>query len=244
MENYFNFIIIISLLLLKFSCYELHYFEFTLVNNNMKTATFISPTKNSFGDIYIVTGNDEDSQEKKNIRYVMYIDSNTLSLIHLKDYESLRGFYGGEAFSFSAKNQYLFIPAFSGNPPSGSFEINNLAKESGTIGTIYNDDSIYGLRRSFIEANSNYFFIHYDNNNHLYAKKMEIDGYDSVSDSPNFKIVETNKEINVKYNEMISCDLTNNRYYILCAYFDQNKEIHIVAFNNINRIIKILWKAF
>lgn len=73
---------------------------------------------------------------------------------------------------------------------------------------------------------------------------MEIDGYDSVSDSPNFKIVETNKEINVKYNEMISCDLTNNRYYILCAYFDQNKEIHIVAFNNINRIIKILWKAF
>ena len=65
---------------------------------------------------------------------------------------------------------------------------------------------------------------------------MEIDGYDSVSDSPNFKIVETNKEINVKYNEMISCDLTNNRYYILCAYFDQNEGIHIVVFNNMLKI--------
>ena len=233
MENYFTFIIIISLLLLRCLCYELHNFEFTLVDKNMKTATFISPTKNFFGDIYIVTGNDEDLPEKKSQRYIMYMDLNTMSLITKSIYNSDRGFYGGEAFFFSAKNDYLFIPAFSGNPSSSSFEVHNLAKKGGTIGTLYNDDSIYGLRRAFIQANSYYYFIHYDNNNHLYAKKMEINGYDDESDSPNFKIVEENKEIYGKYNEMISCDLTSNRYYILCAYFTER--INIAVFNSMLR---------
>ena len=66
MEFDFNFIILILLYITICSCNELHYFEFNLVKENMKTGTFISPTKRSDGRyLYIVTGDDEDLPEKK-----------------------------------------------------------------------------------------------------------------------------------------------------------------------------------
>lgn len=57
-----------------------------------------------------------DFPENKNTRYVMKVDLDTLSLNLMGYYSTLRGFYGSDAFSFAAKNQYLFIAAFSGQP--------------------------------------------------------------------------------------------------------------------------------
>ena len=241
MVFYFNFIFLILLYLpnlTKYLCNELHYFEFNLVADSMKTSTYISLTKSSDGYLYILTGNDEDFPNRNNRRYLLKMDLETLSLHLSHNYSTLRGFYGGEIFSFSAKNKYLFIPTYSGPPLLGSLEILNLEIKTYTIGTINNDSSIYGRRRSFMKSGSYYYFIHLDNKKQLYAKKMKIDGYDDVSDSPKFKIIQENKEINTKSREMISCDLTYDKNYILCAYYDEYEQVRVAVFNSALKIEK------
>ena len=232
MKVKFNFIFLTLIYFTSYLCYESNNFEFNLVSTEIQTGTFISPTISKDGYLYIVTGNDEDLPNKQNIRFIMRIDLDTMSLSYWIAYQTFRGFYGGEAYAFSAKNNYLFIPAISGKPQLGSYELINLGTNSGNFGAMKNDSSIYGIRRSFIQAGSYYYFMHLSNTNYLYIKKMQISKYSTDGDFPIFKIVKEYKTTPVKSKAMISCDMTLDKKYILCAFHNQENRTILKAFDS------------
>lgn len=99
---------------------------------------------------------------------------------------------------------------------------------------IWEDSSICGIRRSFKKAGYFYYFAHLDcnngENNYLFIKKMVIDYYkDNI---PHFEIIKTNNELKVLINSDISCDLTKDNNYIICAYYTDNDTVNISVFNN------------
>ena len=63
-----------------------YYFNFELVDENMKQGTFISPTISEDGYLYIVTGHDEDLKNNQSQRYIIKYDINTSSLIEQYHY--------------------------------------------------------------------------------------------------------------------------------------------------------------
>ena len=139
-------------------------------------------------------------------------------------YNTSFGFYSGEAYAFLDKSQYLFISLYRSKNDSRSYAIRDIRGE----GFIWGDSSICGYPRFFKKAGYYYYFIHLDCDNHsIYIKKLEIAYYkDNI---PRFEIIKTNKELMV--NGMLSCDLTNDNNYIICAYYSEKYNISISVFD-------------
>ena len=226
-----NYKISFILLILIFSSNKVNnsdstenYFNFNLVDEEMKPGRFISPTISEDGYLYIVTGHDEDFKDNLSQRYIIIYDINTVSFVKKIIYNTSFGFYSGEAYAFLDKSQYLFISSYRSKNDSRSYAIRDIRGE----GFIWGDSSICGYPRFFKKAGYYYYFIHLDCDNHsIYIKKLEIAYYkDNI---PRFEIIKTNKELMV--NGMLSCDLTNDNNYIICVYYSEKYNISISVFD-------------
>ena len=202
-----------------------YYFNFTLVDDTMKEGTFISPTISEDGYLYIVTGHDEDIKNNQSQRYIIKYDIETSSLVEQYHYNLSYGFYAGEAYAFNDKSQYIFSSSFSDSNDSHNYEVRHLK----TYGINWQDNSIYGERRFFKKAGPSYYFVHYDENNFIYMKKMAIAYY--VNYIPYFEIIKERKIGPYKRVNMISCDLTKDNNYILCSFFDDDLKVSLSAFD-------------
>ena len=201
----------------------INYFNFQLIDENVKPNSHISTTVSEDGYLFIVSGKYENLEDNLNQRFITIYNINTSSFVKKYVYNTSFGFNWGEAYAFTDKSQYLFI-----STSGGSYAIRDIRDDGGKI---WNDTSIYGYRRFFKKADSFYYFAHIDaeNKNYLFLKRMEIDYYkDNI---PHFEIVKTSKEIEVDNTPIITCDLTNDNNYIICAYYSQNQNISISAFD-------------
>ena len=207
-----------------------NYFSFNLVDEEMKKGSFISPTLSEDGYLYIVTSHDEDLKANLSQRYIIIYDINSVSFVNKIVYDSSFGFYSGQAYAFLDKSQYLFISSFNGIRCSGSYAIRDI--KGG--GTIWEEPSICGFNRFFKKAGYYYYFIHLDCDNYsIFIKKLEIAYYkDNI---PRLEEISTNNQIQVYHENildaMISCDLTYDNNYIICAYYPEKNNINIVVFN-------------
>ena len=203
-----------------------YYFNFELVDENMKQGTFISPTISEDGYLYIVTGHDEDLKNNQSQRYIIKYDINTSSLIEQYHYNLSYGFYAGEAYAFNDRSKYIFTSSFSNEKnDSRNYEIRHLNSYS----INWQDNSIYGIRRFFRKAGSFYYFFHFDENNFFLQKKMAIAYY--VNYIPYFEIINETRRFKTENTAMLSCDLTKDNKYILCAYFVDDVKVVIVGFD-------------
>ena len=208
-----------------------NYYYFNLVDEEMKTGNYISPTISEDGYLYIVTGNNEDLKANLSQRYIIIYDINSASFVKKIVYNTSFGFYSGEAYAFLDKSQYLFISSFNGTLGSGSYAIRDIRGE----GSIWGDSSICGYNRFFKKAGNYFYFIHLDcENDSIFIKKLEIAYYKNYI--PRFEIINTNNEVKI-YHEpitdaIISCDLTNDNNYIICAYYPKEYNISVSVFDN------------
>ena len=218
------FLIIFSLKEVTNSDFTQNYFDFILINDTMNTGTYISPTISEDGYLYIVTGHDEDFDNDQSERYYVIYDIKTSSLIEKRLYYTSQGFSNGEAYAFIDKYQYFFISTYSKATGVSTYEAKKIRENKKE----WIDNSIYGYRRSFKKADSVFYFMHPDRDLYLNVKKMTITYY--IDNIPYFETIKTNKDIKLKSNEMISCDLTKDYNYILCAYFSEEQKASVSVF--------------
>ena len=209
-----------------------NYFSFKLVDENMKLAYSIIPTISEDGYLYIVTGS-FNLESNLSQRYIITYDINSATLIKEYRYNTSFAFGHGEAYAFIGKSQYLFINTNS------RFGVRDII---GGEEKIWEDSSICGTERFFKKVGYFYYFAHLDchnnENNYLFIKKMEIDYYkDNI---PHFEITKANNELKVAKNLDISCDLTKDNNYIICAYYTENYNTYNISISAFNKELELL----
>ena len=157
---------------------------------------------------------------------------NSASFVEKINYESDFGFWRGEP-SVIEDSKYLFITTFyedSNGNYYGSNEFFGL-KDEKTVQKI--DYSLHGYRRDFKKVGNNYYIIHLyeDNGWKLLIKKRNIVYKNNF---PELNEVNNNKEQEIRYQAMISCALTNDNNYILCAYYSGEIYISITLYSTYN----------
>ena len=101
------------------------------------------------------------------------------------------------------------------------------------------DNKIHGYRRDYKKAGTYYYLMYLDyvdNSWRLGIIKMTLTENDNYY--PTYKIQKETTQIQIVYQAMISCDLTEDNKYILCAYFyyvnynDETTYVEISVFND------------
>ena len=209
-------------------------FSIILADENMRNGTYIRPAISEDGYLYLVTGEDDETNVKRQ-RYVIKYDINSASFVETIKYESDFGFWRGEP-SVIEDSKYLFITTFyedSNGNYYGSNEFFGLNDEK-TVQKI--DYSLHGYRRDFKKVGNYYYIIHlyWDNSWKLLIRKNNIVYKNNF---PQFNEVNNNKEQEIRYQAMISCALTSDNNYILCAYYSGEIFISITVYSTYNLAI-------
>jgi len=188
----------------------------SLVFQEGKEEAYIHQAVNTKGDIYIMASEKYNSTHSLRI-YIIY-EYKTSSLLSRVQILSQFNFCGGESFIFGNNEEFIFTSTvISDDPAQGSFNAFNINKLITYTG-IYN---FYGYRRVFIKAEPYYYLINIYSDYktfHLRKTKFTFDG----NNDPSMEIIKDIKKDN--YNiypriKMISCDITKNKDYILCATY-------------------------
>ena len=231
MKNYFLLIFFFFFFLKKIT--STNYISFKRVYEKGKFAgTYIRPAISEDGYLYIITGENTDENEKGK-RYIIKYDINTAKYIKTITYESNYGFWRGEPHIIGSKSQYLFITTYweyDGGGSFASFEFFNLNNELNYQQKNYR---IHGYRRDYKKAGSYYYLMYLDNVDYswrLGIRKMTLTENDNYF--PTFNDQKTTSSVQIRYQAMISCDLTADYKFILCAYFYENTYVEISVFND------------
>ena len=209
---------------------ETHLFSLIYAYDRMSPATYIRPVSNN-DKLYIVTGEDDINYGNKRHRYIIIYDIETASYLKTITYESDFGFWRGEPYLIGENSEYLFITTFNDeNTFKSSFEIFDISKQTKEERV---DSVVNGYRRAFIKAGSFYYWMNLKqidgDGNYISIKKMKI----SYSyNFPQLEIIKSNdKAVKIVYQAMISCDITKNNNYILCAYYSEESKVAVSVFN-------------
>ena len=85
-----------------------------------------------------------------------------------------------------------------------------------------------------------YAYTNNNNKNSFVITKMELAIQTSNSDTPFYKIIKTSTLIPIRSSqEMISCDFTNDKENILCAYISEDKSFTISVHNKYLQLIHV-----
>ena len=223
----FPIIIIIFYLLNIFSSKNIseNNFVINLIDENMRTGTYVRPILSEKGYLYIISGEDFPENEDKK-RYILKYDTISGGLIETKTFYSKYGFWRGEVAVTGDNSENIIITTFDDEKINDrTFEI--YGKEKYDIGIF----KIYGYRRTLKKIGSYYYYAYLnpDNQKTLIINKIKlIDNYPFYQ---SLKTTQNNIEF-IQYQSMISCDFTEDNNFILCAYFNQNKRFAIAIFNS------------
>ena len=207
---------------------SINQFKLRLVDENMKIGTYIRPILSENNYLYIVTGEDVETNSKFK-RYIIKYNTKTASYVETITYQSDYDFSRGEPYILGNNYEYLFITTFcdwdGSKSSSEMFNVNIKSKNQNS------DPSIHGYRRVF-KKDGNYAYIGnlgFDNGVNILIKKMIIN---YSGNFPSFSQIEYNNEVKIKYQAMISCDLTKNRDNILCTYYSEELKVGLAVYSN------------
>ena len=222
--------LLIIFLLLKQICYsELeNKFSIELAEQRMRQATYICPAPDNNGNIYLVTGEETFTDNKI---YVLKYDINSLKVIDSFYYESTYSFTYGEAYFISDNNKdFLFVSTFFTDTTIGEREFVNIGSKSCL--NQRESSNIHGYKRDFKKADHDYYYLisfKRGGGDFLLIEKM---AFTSSGDSPDFHLIK-DANVGLPYQAMLSCDLTEDKYFILCAYFTEDNNVNVNDYSHV-----------
>lgn len=125
-------------------------------------------------------------------------------------------------------SRYIYISSIISEPNDAAYEIVDIVQETKTG----NLCTMNGFRRQIIKDGSFYYQMYMigESNEYLNIDKMIIDKY--INNFPHLQIVNNEHSIKVSgAGGMISCDMTGDKNYTLCAYFTSELDVCISIFD-------------
>ena len=227
----YNFILFLFLNLLEI-IYPQNKFSIQLVEEKQRNGTYIRPVVSENGYLYLVTGEDDETNVKRH-RYIVVYDTNTASFVKTLTYESDFGFWRGEPYLIGDNSQYLFITTYLEPLDAEFYSSYEFLRISDQKTTQRVDYSVHGYRRTFKKIGSYYYHMYLNQNKELGYWYLEISKMRIINKNNfiSFETINTSKEAKIKYQAMISCDVTKDNNYILCAYHSQELNIVVTVYD-------------
>ena len=218
--------IIYFLILLKLvnnSYFTDNYFSLQLIYDEVINGIY---TRQVLSDKYLcVLGSQDVETNQKFYRYIVIYDRNTGTLVKKIKYLSNNGLVGGEAIFLDDNSQYLLIVTATGS----NHEIINIQNSK----TYYWHSSLYGYRRQFLKYYKNFYEIYISDTDSetIINSLKKITGYNN--DFPSIGDIASNSnQKQKKWSAMISCDLSGNNIYVVCAYYSSDLEVTLAIYNS------------
>jgi hypothetical protein len=182
------------------------------------------------GYLYIIAGEDKIN-EGKNLfkRYILKYDMNSGDF-HKYFFNSIYPFKNPESTIAGYFSEFLLTTT------EKAIAIYN--------GTYIEEElfNIFSSRRTLKNIGTEYYYAYTnnDNKNSLIITKMELVIQTRYNNAQFYKIIKTSEPLSIiSYQEMISCDFTNDNQYILCAYISQDKSFTISVHNKYLELIQV-----
>ena len=200
-------------------------YKLNIIDDNLDSSKFIIPIINNAQNIlYILTGenNDIDNYQLRSTdfkKYILEFSLNSGVLLNKYSYYNSYPFQYTEAIFGGNNLQYLLYTTY--------YSIEYFDKNSNQAIS----NTFYGQRRTFKKADEYYYYadLELENKNNLIIKQYKMT--DNISTF--LELIKTSSPMNVlPFQEMISCDFTEDNSYILCAYFSEDKKFMISIYNN------------
>ena len=223
--------IIFLLLFIKYS-YNLKkepiHYTIKIIDNEMKSNHILAVNNEEEGYLYIITG---EEGENLNLfkRYILKYDVNS-GEFHKYFFNSIYPFKNPESTIAGYFSEFLLTTT------EKAIAIYN--------GTYIEEElfNIFSSRRTLKNIGTEYFYAYTnnDNKNSLIITKMELVIQTRYNNAQFYKIIKTSEPLSIiSYQEMISCDFTNDNQYILCAYISQDKSFTISVHNKYLELIQV-----
>ena len=206
---------------------ELQY-KITILDEKLKEAAYITPVISENGFLYIITGEKEEEEkyrpgEKTYNRTILKFDITSGDLIDQCSINNIsHPFLYGESIMIGNKSEYLLTST-----------LNSIEVWERTINYRHSEYGVYSRRR-FIKQDGDSFyygFITNHTNNYMQILRMKL----TYNDSDYFKgiqIMDISNYVKVMaYEEMISCDLTEDKENIICIYISEDLFFYISVYN-------------
>ena len=223
--------IIFLLLFIKYS-YNLKkepiHYTIKIIDNEMKSNHILAVNNEEEGYLYIITG---EEGENLNLfkRYILKYDVNS-GEFHKYFFNSIYPFKNPESTIAGYFSEFLLTTT------EKAIAIYN--------GTYIEEElfNIFSSRRTLKNIGTEYYYAYTnnDNKNSLIITKMELVIQTRYYNAQFYKIIKTSEPLSIiSYQEMISCDFTNDNQYILCAYISQDKSFTISVHNKYLELIQV-----
>ena len=223
--------IIFLLLFIKYS-YNLKkepiHYTIKIIDNEMKSNHILAVNNEEEGYLYIITG---EEGENLNLfkRYILKYDVNS-GEFHKYFFNSIYPFKNPESTIAGYFSEFLLTTT------EKAIAIYN--------GTYIEEElfNIFSSRRTLKNIGTEYYYdyTNNDNKNSLIITKMELVIQTRYNNAQFYKIIKTSEPLSIiSYQEMISCDFTNDNQYILCAYISQDKSFTISVHNKYLELIQV-----
>ena len=222
--------------LLLFINYSYHFkkepiqYTIKIIDNEMISNHILVVNNKEDGYLYIITGEDKNNSEKNSFkRYILKFDVNSGNL-NKYFYTSIYPFKNPESVIAGYFSEFLLTTT------ENSIDI--------YIGT-YSEEALFNgfsSRRTLKNIGTEYYYAHTknDNKNNLVITKLELIIQTRYDKAPFYNIIKTSGPLSIiSYQEMISCDFTNDSQYILCAYISQDKSFTISVHNKYLELIQV-----
>ena len=223
--------IIFLLLFIKYS-YNLKkepiHYTIKIIDNEMKSNHILAVNNEEEGYLYIITG---EEGENLNLfkRYILKYDVNS-GEFHKYFFNSIYPFKNPESTIAGYFSEFLLTTT------EKAIAIYN--------GTYIEEElfNIFSSRRTLKNIGTEYYYAYTnnDNKNSLIITKMELVIQTRYNNAQFYKIIKTSEPLSIiSYQEMISCDFTNDNQYILCVYISQDKSFTISVHNKYLELIQV-----
>ena len=222
--------IFFTLILISYTiCSEIKEFSIKLFYENNDEGVYARQVKDNNDFIYLIAS--KNISTDSNDKYVIKYDISTGSIVNYKTYTTDSNLCGGELLVLDSSYIYITSQNIEGNHSHTTCQLLNL-----NGGKIEKECGMYGYRR-FVKKIGSYYYQAYTGINHSYLVIEKI--IFSYNTNPNFyTIVASNSNTRIiTYECMISCDSTYDDSHILCAYYDENNNVSITAYNTNLQII-------
>ena len=196
-------------------------FSVNLIYNHNKPGFYI---RQAVSDQYVYVVSAEDAPEnQKTTRYVTMFNRKTGSYDRSFSYQS-NILIGGEVTYLLTDSHYLLITNINGDD-----EILDYVTQK----TKHSNAPKYGYRRAFITVGNYYYeeFIESTGCEKVTLCKMQKEYYsDGI---PGFVSKNYNTQITQKkWGAMVSCDITLDKQYILCAFYSSDLSVSVAVYNS------------
>ena len=206
-------------------------YKINIIDNDMNS-NYILPLSNEEDDyFYIITGEIKNNSQTQNIfkRYILKYDINSGALLDNYSFNSKYPFENPESIIAGYFSEYILTTT------PNSIDIYN--------GSLLEEESFntYNIRRELKKIGTEYYYAYIDNENkkNMIIIKMEL-VQNRKNNVPFYNIIKTSNPLTIiNYQDMISCDFTYDKKYILYIYISEDKNFTISVHNKYLELVQI-----